>query len=230
MIHIFSCFSCGSNIPWKTHLCHECKDSLPYVTSPKCLICSLPLITNKADICGECLSEPKYFNFLITPFYYGKIISGLIQNFKFHRDLAAGKLISGFLAEYLKIFYLDQKFPELIIPVPLFKKRLRKRGFNQAYLISKWVRKKLKINSPIGLKYIRRTRPTNAQINLNRQERLENLKQAFEYISKINPPKHVALVDDVFTTGTTVGEICKILKKAGVERIDIWCLARAIGH
>ena len=138
--------------------------------------------------------------------------------------------ISLFLISFLdknKIF-LDP--PELIIPVPLHIKKLRKRGFNQSILIAKWVSQAF--NIPMDLKIIQRHQLTPAQVDLSRSERLKNLKNAFKFINKnkfkLSNIRHVALIDDVMTTGATVNEISKILKQAGVEKIEVWCLARAI--
>ncbi len=227
---IFSCFSCGFHTPWLTRLCPDCKEQLPFIKEVTCQVCRVPLVSNYGNFCGACLSEPKFFNQLFTPFYYGEIISGLIQGFKFNKNLASGKLLTLFLLDYLKINYQDKPWPALIIPVPLHRKRLRKRGFNQSYLISKWLSQKLKIS--LSFKLITRVIGAAPQVELSRAARLENLKQAFKlkFPKNFQIPKHIALVDDVVTTGATIGEISKILKQAGVEKIDVWCLARTVSH
>jgi ComF family protein len=217
---------------------------LPFIFKNKiinqnyCTVCLLPLISRTSPYCAECITEPKYFNSVKSPFLYEEPVSALIQNFKFHKDLGAGKYLSQFLLNFLKQDFLKQDFlkqdllerPDLIIPVPLHIKKLKRRGFNQSILVAKWLSKVLKI--PINLKIIKRYKVTPPQLFLNRKERLKNLKNAFELINKDKFKKleirHVALIDDVMTTGATVNEISRVLKQAGVEKVEIWCLARAI--
>jgi len=231
---IFSCQSCHGKAPWLKTLCQCCEEKLNFIFETKnlCSICALPLVSEKACFCAECISSPKYFDLVKSPFSYQSPVSELIQNFKFHKDLGAGKFLSQFLINFLnKNINKDcLDLPELIIPVPLHLKKLRKRGFNQSILIAKWVGQALKI--PVNYKIIKRHKLTPAQVNLSREERLENLKNAFELVNKnkikLLNIRHVALIDDVMTTGTTVNEISKILKQAGIEKIEVWCLARAI--
>jgi ComF family protein len=119
--------------------------------------------------------------------------------------------------------YHNQPLPSLIIPVPLHPKRLRERGFNQALEIAKPISKKLKI--PIDKKSCYRIRHTAAQSGLSQSDRLKNLANAFE-MKKPLIAKHIALIDDVMTTGQTLMELANLLYKNGVEKIDIWCCAK----
>lgn len=212
-LYLFSCQACHSKAPWFKTLCQDCEENLPFS------------FKNKNNNKNKKLNKNIEVK---SPFFYQGPICELIQNFKFHKDLAAGKFLSQFLIKYLNKNLLE--LPDLIISVPLHIKKLRARGFNQSILIAKWLGKNLQI--PVNNKMIRRHKFTQAQINLSRKERLKNLKNAFELI---NPDqfkklglKHVAVVDDVVTTGATVHEISKILKRAGVEKVEVWCLARAV--
>ena len=108
--------------------------------------------------------------------------------------------------------------------MPLHKVRYRERGFNQALEIAKTVAKELKI--PLDITSCHRTWDTPHQIGLSAVQRRKNMEKAFSLIKPINA-LHVAIVDDVMTTGTTVHELASLLKKAGVERVDIWVCARA---
>jgi ComF family protein len=128
------------------------------------------------------------------------------------------------LSETIKKRYANQLLPDLLLPVPLHYKRIAERGFNQALEIARIIAKSLQI--PIDAKSCIRVRNTAAQAELKSDKRKANVARAFQCIKPI-AAKHVAIVDDVVTTGNTVRELSKVLHKAGVERIDVWCIARA---
>ncbi len=126
------------------------------------------------------------------------------------------------MAEYLESVYYQAPFPEVLIPVPLHPKRYRERGYNQAVEIARPICKRFAL--PMDGHTCRRIIRTNAQSKENAEERARNIAGAFS-VSAL-PYQHVAVIDDVVTTGATVNELCYEIKKAGVERIDVWCLAR----
>jgi len=134
-------------------------------------------------------------------------------------------LFGALLAERVRNNYRDQSFPECIIPVPLHAQRLRERGFNQALELARATAKQLLV--PVEWQSCRRIRATPAQSQLLAAQRAANLKNAFQIIKPFRH-KHVAIIDDVVTTGHTVTELSKALQRAGVERIDVWCVARTI--
>jgi ComF family protein len=125
------------------------------------------------------------------------------------------------LAEHLK---QSAQVPDLIVPVPLHKFRYRERGFNQAIEIAKIFSKELHI--PLDITSCIRHHDTPHQIELSAKQRRKNMKNVFTLIKPINA-NHVAILDDVMTTGSTAHELASLLKKAGVSRIDIWACARA---
>ena len=116
--------------------------------------------------------------------------------------------------------------PDVLIPVPLHKLRLLKRGFNQAFELGAYASQLLKI--PMGTSGLRRLRNTKAQSGLTRKQRRKNMRGAFYWQGPGKPGQHVALIDDVMTTGTTVNECARVLKNAGAKRVDVWVTARAI--
>jgi len=116
--------------------------------------------------------------------------------------------------------------PDMLIPVPLHRLRMIKRGFNQASELGTYISKVLGI--PLLTTALRRHRNTKAQSGLSRKQRRKNVRGAFYWHSLKTPDRHVALIDDVMTTGTTVTECARILKKAGAKRVDVWVAARAI--
>ena len=115
--------------------------------------------------------------------------------------------------------------PDILIPVPLHHLRMLKRGFNQAYELAGHIGRSLDI--PVLAGSLRRHKSTKAQSGLNRKQRRKNVRGAFYWHGRRKPGLHVALVDDVMTTGTTVTECARVLKKAGAERVDVWVAARA---
>lgn len=174
--------------------------------------------------CGQCQQNPPFFDHTIAAFKYEGSVAYMIQNFKFHEHLATGKFLSEQLWEKLCDYYQDKPWPELILTVPLHHTRLRQRGFNQALELAKPLAKKLKLKLP--LKLLIKNRTTKSQAESDFHMRHKNIRDAFALTQTLHA-QHIAIVDDVMTTGATVNEIAKVLKTAGAKTIDIWCIARA---
>ena len=117
------------------------------------------------------------------------------------------------------------ELPAAIVPVPLHTSRLRRRGYNQALELAKPLARHLHL--PLLTGALARTRATGAQTDLSAIQRRRNVRGAFAAHFPDAPPAHVAVLDDVFTTGATLGECARVLKRAGVARVDVWALARA---
>jgi ComF family protein len=137
--------------------------------------------------------------------------------------MAAGKVLAQLLARRLRRHYQDDAWPETLIPVPLHWRRQWQRGFNQAHYLAAVLATELDI--PLQAACLSRSVATPSQQGMNRRQRRQNLRHAFEVIE---PPTHghIALIDDVVTTGTTANLLCKQLLKQGATRVDVWCLAR----
>jgi ComF family protein len=146
----------------------------------------------------------------------------LVGGLKFHGKLAYGRLLTELMAEYLEPM-LKHGVPELIVPVPLHPTRLRSRGYNQALELAHPLGRHLGI--PIAPFICRRQRNTAPQVKQAMEGRHSNIQGAFQVVGRIQA-RHVALVDDVVTTGATVAELARTLKRAGVERVDVWAVAR----
>ena len=129
------------------------------------------------------------------------------------------------MADYLEKCYSKKNKPQLIIPVPLHKKRLRERGYNQALELARPIEKRLQI--PVDKYSCVRVKQTAAQSLLPFDERQSNVRQAFA-IRKPLAVKYVAIFDDILTTGSTVKELSQVLRKAGVTKIDVWCCAKTV--
>jgi ComF family protein len=202
-------------------ICRHCLNDLPH-NRDCCDICSLPLPPGNIDqICGKCLKQAPSFDYCYTPFAYGYPISNLIGNFKFSEKFYAGRLLAELLIKFIK--EKDIELPDLIMPVPLHPTRLKERGFNQALELAKPIGRHF--NIPVDIKSCKRTKATATQSTLDKKVRKKNMRGAFEITQPLDC-KHLVLIDDVVTTGTTVNELAKTLKANGAKRVDVWALAR----
>ncbi|KTS76583.1 amidophosphoribosyltransferase [Pseudomonas oryzihabitans] len=219
-----ACTLCGAWLPPGLALCEGCESELPWLGS-HCQCCALPLPVDGL-VCGGCLAEPPAFDQVLAPWRYAFPVDSLINGFK-HRDRGShGRLAGALLARHLQhLFDEGQPRPELLLPVPLSPQRLRQRGFNQAALLAGWLAKPLHL--PVNAKLLQRVQEQHSQQGLTAGERRRNLKQAFALLDEAElAGRHVALVDDVLTTGATADSLARLLKRAGVRRVDVYCLAR----
>lgn len=219
------CWLCHDKTLNNTVLCQACHDDLPWITHA-CAICALPLAATNtpALICGDCLQQRPHFDRAWTLFHYQSPIDHLITALKFHEKLSYTRLFADqFIKKITHEWYLHEKLPECIIPIPLHKTRLQERGFNQALELARPIAKTLHI--PLDYHSVSRIRATAAQSSVPAAKRLSNIKQCFQVNHKINV-NHVAIIDDVMTTGNTVDEFARVLRQSGVNKIDVWCCAR----
>jgi ComF family protein len=215
------CLLCGRDGGRERDLCDACAADLLRNTAC-CPRCALPLAA-PAPLCGECLQHPPRFTVAVAPFVYASPLDQLVTRLKFGRNLAAGRVLSELWIEALHTAPPEQ--PAALIPVPLHPARLRERGYNQALELARPLAKARGIVLHEDL--LVRTRATSAQSNLDAVERRRNLRGAFNVVAKSALPAHVAVIDDVMTTGATLHECARTLMQAGVERVDVWALARA---
>jgi ComF family protein len=164
------------------------------------------------------------FSLTLYPLQYRFPADRLVQAFKFNRQLAAGRVLAELMCEHIR--GRDILPPDALVPVPLHAWRLFQRGFNQSYELAVHIGRALGI--PLQANGLRRRRNTRAQSGLDRKQRRRNVRGAFHWKSRRPPCHHVALVDDVMTTGTTVAECARVLKRAGARRVDVWLAARAM--
>ena len=149
-------------------------------------------------------------------------MDALIMDFKFRHKLSIARLLGGLLANQIQ--QLRLALPEVLIPVPLHPLRLRERGFNQSVEIARHLMQQLHV--PMDFDLCQRSKRTGVQSGLSAKERIRNMKNAFT-ITGENAYRHVAIVDDVMTTGQTARELAKRLKASGVKTIQVWTIARA---
>lgn len=204
-------------------ICPICLADLPRAGS-SCRQCGLPLAAVGDMLCGHCLGRAAPFAYTVYPLQYLFPVDRLVQSFKFNRQLAAGRILARLLCEH--VTHHKTAFPEALIPMPLHSLRLFRRGYNQAHELAAYISRVLGI--PLLSGSLRRKRNTRAQSGLSGQQRRCNVRGAFSWRGWYPPPRHVVVVDDVMTTGTTVAECARVLKKAGSKRVDVWVAARAM--
>ncbi|MRI31712.1 amidophosphoribosyltransferase [Endozoicomonas sp. OPT23] len=221
-----SCLLCRADTTADKPLCGLCIDSLP-IASNACYCCGLPMLESFSQVCANCLKKPPAFDRCISAFQYDFPVNFLIQKIKHQRQIVFLPPLVKQLSKILIHSYDDEPWPETIIPVPLHNQRLRVRGFDQSLLLARKLHTGINENSVLSLesRLVKRQKYTDSQQGLTAKRRKTNLKNAF-IISKSFSFRHVAIVDDVVTTGATVSEIALLLKKQGAERVDVWCLAR----
>lgn len=206
-------------------ICRGCQADLPMQTTA-CYQCALPLHGATAvpsPLCGHCLNDPPSYDHTFSAFQYAHPVDHLIHDLKFNRKLAIARLLGELMAQQLKK-RARAPLPQLIIPVPLHAARLRERGYNQATELARPIARAL--NIPIDYQHCQRHCATAIQSDLPANERSRNVKGVFHIVKKL-PARHVAIVDDVMTTGATVAEFATTLRSAGVEKIEVWVCARA---
>ena len=223
------CALCG----WSSRklVCRACEHGLPRAAVLACPRCAIELNTGGSaeTPCGACLVELPHFDHTITAFRYDFPLDRLLQAYKFRAHLTFTKLLADALAARIKANRLltQTPLPDLIMPTPLAAKRLAERGFNQSALLGREVARHFGIHfSASGLRRMRETRP---QTGLKRDERLKNVQDAFACVENV-AGKHIAIVDDVMTTGATLSEAAKVLKQNGAAYVEAWACARATHH
>ena len=216
------CLVCGSKAAGGRDLCPRCAAGLAYNHNP-CGCCALPLpeTSQPGSRCGECQTHQRPYDKVTAPCLYEGEIQRLHQAFKFHRKLSAGRLLSELLCDAVEAS--NQAAVQLLIPVPLHPSRLRQRGFNQAMEIARIASGRLGI--PVDQFCIRRTVATAPQSGLTKKERIANIRGAFVMKRRV-AAQHVAIIDDVMTTGMTIEQVARVLRRHGVKRIDAWVVAR----
>lgn len=211
------CVLCQADDPSGLHLCPDCRADLPWLAAG-CPRCAVPLAV-PGQPCGACQTRPPPFDTAVALFDYAPPLDGLVQQFKFGQGLYLARLFAGLLAERLA----DTPRPDCILPVPLHPHRQRERGFNQALEIARPLARRL--GCRVDVTTCVRARATPPQTQLSAARRRRNLRDAFR-LARPLAARHIALLDDVMTTGSTLAALAGLLRQAGAERIDVWVCAR----
>ncbi len=196
--------------------CDECRPLLKYVTEPFCFKCGRPLFDPGAEFCTECIGTGHEFDAGRAVFLYDDVIKKSIYSFKYGNRQEYAKFYAKEMALALGPF-IERVRPDAIIPIPLHKSRLKKRGYNQAQLISEGLSKLVHI--PVIKDLLIREKNTKVQKNLGEKARQNNLKNAFKIGRNDVSLKTVIIVDDIFTTGSTMDSAARCLRENGVANI-----------
>ncbi len=222
------CILCGELLPLQKperDLCINCIADFPWMKPPVCKRCGKSIESNQA-YCISCQKKISYFDRGFCVFHYG-VVKRAIAELKYQGYKQNADILGCIMAEYMKRFfteYIDKI--DFMIPVPMFAKKQKARGFNQAELLAKAIHQQIDI--PILQNICIRIRNTIPQNGLSPAQRIENLKEAFALTQPeaVNR-KRILLIDDIFTTGTTINQCAITLKRAGADTVYFLALASA---
>jgi len=213
------------------------------IAPPVCLLCGgegqqvdepwgLDLCPHCEAACPRAEPEPPPFESAFCLFRYEDPVDQMILRLKFQHDIAAARVLGMLLARALT--GSGRPLPECVVPMPLHVSRLRERGFCQTLLIARHAARRLRTagggSLPVRTDLLRRVRAGTAQSTLAAHARTRNLAGAFVAPMLADPPRHIALLDDVLTTGSTALAAMAALQAAGIRRVELWCCARTPRH
>ena len=206
------------------YICQSCERKFKKIQPPVCSKCSKPLEYNSSvDLCAECCDTKRYFEMSRSPYAYDGLIKKVIYSYKYYNKTYLYKLFGNLLMDFMK--NINYTYFDCIVSVPLHSSKMRERGYNQSELIARYLSSKLSIPYVDAIK---RTKKTLKQSGQNKEHRRRNMKGAFE----IKHPAEkvinssVLLVDDIYTTGSTVDECSRVLVNYGAAGVYIITIAR----
>lgn len=203
-------------------LCDACRRKIRKITEPRCKRCSKPISDMEKELCDDCRSRSFFVERGYALYPYDKCMQKAVINFKYRGELSGGEYFSGELVQHYGR-WIEKISPDVIIPVPVHKKRLRFRGFNQAEYMAEQIGRQLGIT--VDGDYLVRVGETKPQKNLDVKARIENLQKGFEIRKDVQKNyRTILLFDDIYTTGATLEACGKVLKKAGTDNIYFLCL------
>jgi competence protein ComFC len=221
-----ACAICSADVAASKYLCGGCEPKLVRIEPPFCSKCSEPFpgaITNPFD-CANCAHRTLYFENAVSAFRSGGIVRRVILDFKYGRQIHLRHLVASWLFAALEDDRLRAREFDLIIPVPLHPARERERGFNQAALLAELLSAHMSIQArPV----LERIRYTTTQTAFDRAERMENLRGAFRLRKNTDVRQlRILLIDDVLTTGSTLSECARVLRRGGARSVHAATAAR----
>ena len=207
-------------------ICIECWAAIKKNTPPFCYSCGRKLTNKKSlkNTCLDCIEKPLHFDRAFSPCVYEGVIKELIHAFKYKKNDYLGITLSKLMIDFIKEYHLPIEFIDLIIPIPLYKTKLREREFNQAFILSEYLG--AEFNKKVSAEYLLRAKNTKTQAELKDNERFSNVEKCF-YVPQKGPVKtgNILLIDDVLTTGATASEAALTLKNAGAKTVYVLTLA-----
>ena len=203
--------------------CPECQARVPRVKSPFCEKCGIP--TQNGDLCEKCKSNPPAYRVMRSWAVFDSPVQNGLHTMKYRQNIGLGESIAAQMSEFVRAL----EWPvEIIMPVPLGKKRLKERGYNQVGLVARPLAYRLGLNYEPGA--IWKARETRSQVGLTVAQRLKNVHDAYQADPRIVTGKSILIMDDVATTGSTISACTEALLSAGAGNIYVLTIARALPH
>lgn len=229
-----ACFMEGD----RPFLCPDCLAAFEPVAAPLCLRCGVMFVSRigESHLCGDCMRARPHFRQARAAGVYSGALMALVHQVKYRACLALVDPLARLLQEAFQRHWHPADI-DLVLPIPLHGGRLRKRGFNQAQLlVDAWARAD-RSGGPCGMRFpkvrhiLRRRRATRPQTGLGKAERRRNMRGAFSVVDeRAVAERRILLVDDVYTTGATVNEAARVLKRYGAQAVDVLTVARTMPY
>ncbi|MFV0416497.1 MAG: ComF family protein [Chthoniobacterales bacterium] len=220
------CEVCGHAAAPKVQICPHCDKELPRISGTQCEVCSQPFASTHTHlICSNCIERDFQFVCCLSPMRACGPVRDIIHRLKYSKSPHLADVIASWMVPLIEDPRLKNITIDALVPVPLHKKRLRERGYNQAALLADQLSRIWKI--PIFYA-LTRTHYTETQTHFDRSRRMENLRNAFDFVHNTTLiQKNIMLIDDVFTTGSTLNECARTLLRHGVGSVRAMTAARA---
>lgn len=226
MIYPKTCPVCGRIPNGKLLICKGCRGKLSSIKGARCLKCSKPVLSEETEYCYDCIGKSHHYISGKALWIYDNTMKNSIARFKYKGSLeyaeSYGEEIVKQHGKWVK------EHGDILVPVPLHKRKEKIRGYNQAEVLANEVGRRLQI--PVNRNILYRSRDTRPQKELDDKERLKNLSEAFQINKekqKYNLPERVMLVDDIYTTGSTIEACTLALQEAGIK--EVYFLSICIG-
>lgn len=214
LLYPSTCIFCGKLC--EEGICDTCRRKVVYIKEPRCKRCGKPIHSKEEEFCYDCRKGEFHYEQGRSLWLHKPPVSGSIYAFKYKNRRVYGEVYGKEMAKHFEKWIRMWEI-DLIVPVPLYKKKQRKRGFNQAAIVAEELGKRLGI--PVDSSLVIREKETTPQKELGQRSRRKNLKKAFRVVKQEEKNRKVLIIDDIYTTGSTIDSIAEILEKAGYEKI-----------
>ena len=227
LLYPYRCPLCTQIVPDRKRLiCRECSRKLPWIREPFCRICGKPLADDRREYCRDCMNISHRFEEGRCVFLYEGELRQSVVRMKFENHREYIRFYAASMAEYAEEF-LKKVRPQLLIPVPMNRKKVRERGFDQCQLLGEQLGRLCGL--PVEKSLVKRIRYTLPQKGLDIRQRRDNLRGAFSVAGTFEKPVRILLIDDIYTTGSTMDEMSRVLKDAGAGEVFFLALCTGKG-